>query len=375
MPENKKLYYRPFANNQLNSRISSVFPEVKWEIKWKSALDPFLPSRFVLLYKDKYLILQGYGWWKLFDLNGELLQAEKLGDSDIVIDEINDMVYSFDGSGFFNAFNIPINNPAIKVFVNGTENRKRIFFAREDDYLLIASLEKAKDPHRITKFLYASCESYLLSNPPEIKNRIWSSSEINSLDSDVTKIVAALNKGNFIYAIKNQIIITDLELNVKNIIERSFWPVSLSLDEKDRIYLLALTEDNTYHLWILSFDGQLILDLNLPEISSNIEIPPIISSKNNILLSATNRIIAFNELGKLLWDSFTTGTIGGIVTTANEFLIVSEGNLLSAFNESGERKPIYNFIDEVLTTPPVLTDNKEIFVATQNNLCCLTPKT
>ncbi len=229
--------------------------------------------------------------------------------------------------------------------------------------------------HRAAKFTFASCESYLLSNPPIIRNRILFSNEINRLDYNVKRIAAALNDNNFIYAIQNKVIIADLELNIRNIIEKSLLPVSLSLDEADKIYIIVQAEDNFYHLWILTTEGQLLFDRKLPEISSIIEIPPIISYEHKVFLAFPDRLLSFSKSGELMWDTFTAGIIGGAIITENEFLIVAEGNLLTAFNRSGKRKLIYNFKDETLTTPPVLTINKEIFVATRDYIYCLVPQT
>jgi hypothetical protein len=372
--EDQSLYCRPFANSQLNSRLPVELTGNEWEIKWKSELDPFSPSKFILLLNDKYIIVQGIGCWRLFDTNGKMLSLSNSGDSDIVLDEVRNLLYSFDRSGFFETFNVPPDQPSFKVFTRGKGDRKRVFFARENDNLVIASLKKVKSPHEKGGFKFATCESYLLSNPPAINKRILSAKTISYLDYTAPGIVAALNGDNFVYSIKNKIFISDLELNTKNVIDEKFIPVLISLDEMNRIYLLIISEDKSNHLWIISTDGELVTDIRLPEISSEINIPPVISYDHKSFLVFKNQIFCFSYTGEPLWQTMSAGKIGGAIITANEFLLVSEGNLVMALNETGERKFIYDFSIEQVITPPVLTENNEILVATQNFLYCLSVK-
>ncbi len=142
MLENEHFYFRPFANNQLNSRLSVPYMDYKWQVKWSSNLDPFFPSKFIMIFKDKYLVIQGNGWWKLFDLDGKLLKSTGLGNSDIIIDEENNFVYSFDRFGFFDILNLTLMEQSNKVFVNGTSIGKEYFLPEKTIFYWLQVLRK-----------------------------------------------------------------------------------------------------------------------------------------------------------------------------------------------------------------------------------------
>ena len=64
----------------------------------------------------------------------------------------------------------------------------------------------------------------------------------------------------------------------------------------------------------------------------------------------------------------------GANISSNNFLLTPEGDLLFAIDENGNRNFIYKFEKEKLCTPPLITPESELFIATKNYLYCLKPQ-
>ena len=99
------LYTRPYANDEINSRVPAVISDKLWEIKWQTEVDPFFPAKFILTAGDNFII-QASGRWYLLNSEGELTGKDFIGNSDIVFDSERKLFYYADRFGQIAAVNL-----------------------------------------------------------------------------------------------------------------------------------------------------------------------------------------------------------------------------------------------------------------------------
>jgi hypothetical protein len=372
LPENT--YTRAYADELANSRIPVKISDKLWEIKWQLKVDPFFPPDFILTAKSQFIAL-GAGRWHLIDSEGKLLTTEFFGNSSVIFDPAYSLVYFADRFGQIAAVKLPSNEKLFSMQVNGLEDVERKFLYRNDGIFLIADKIENKNPHNPSpnKFIYI--ESYAIDDPPVIENgNLASFKELNHVNYPAGNVTAAAYKDIFVYAIEDKLIITGLNLKVQSEYEGKFKPVTLSLDESGRIYLTVINNENKLALWVMTQQGELLVDTVIPVEGQLNSIPPVISFNHDIFLIFKDRVFSYREDGKLKWQTLTDGNTAGAVVTSNNKLLLSEGSMINELDETGERQPIFQFPGEVLTSPPVITSENEIIAATEGNIYLLRPK-
>jgi hypothetical protein len=78
-----------------------------------------------------------------------------------------------------------------------------------------------------------------------------------------------------------------------------------------------------------------------------------------------------NPEGVLISVNNLTDNCPGGSIALNGYILVPEGNILTAMESDGHRNFIYKFEEEQLFTPPILTPQNEIYIASKNFLYCL----
>jgi hypothetical protein len=76
------------------------------------------------------------------------------------------------------------------------------------------------------------------------------------------------------------------------------------------------------------------------------------------------RILSVAPDGKLNWMRAASGAIVGAAVSADDLLITSEGNALTAWDAEGQRRVLYEFAGETLATAPAMTPDGDLLVAT-----------
>jgi outer membrane protein assembly factor BamB len=137
------------------------------------------------------------------------------------------------------------------------------------------------------------------------------------------------------------------------------------------IYLVVFHEERL-NLWLVNSDGEKAYAVELPKEVGNIYYPPIIGYDHRVYLLSDKRLMAFNSRGDFIWEYKTQSEIAGAVITADNQLLLTIGSELGAFEANGRYKMLYEFEGESLQTPPTLTSNSELLVASRSNFYCLT---
>ena len=368
------LYTRPYADNELNSRSPVFISNKLWDIKWQTAIDPFFPGKFILTAGSNFII-QAADRWYLLDSEGELKGKDFIGNSDIVFDPERKLFYYADRFGNISAINLSSAKRLFSMQVHGLEDVERKYFCRIDHNFLLAEKSENKNPHDPSPLSFIYLEVYAVDDPPIVENgNLTSYKELSHTYYYTDQVVAASDLKHFVYSIENKLIIAGPNLKTEAEFEDEFRPVTLSLDESGRIYMTVINNQNKLALRVISADGNLLVDTEIPVEDQLNSIPPIIGYDHGIYIVFDNQVFSFTENGNLKWQTFTDGKTGGAIVTLDNRLLLSEGSTISQFDENGERQFIFQFPGEKITTSPVITKNKDIIVTTEGNIYLLVPR-
>jgi len=369
-------YFRPFANQQLNSRLAVALPETAWEIRWKAELGQGFLTTFVLQAVDRFMVQQE-GAWQLFNFEGANLGRGARGEGDVVVDPINRLFYFCDNSGLITAGDLSNGNEKFAMFAYFGKGFRRTVISRFDKKMMILSLElPVMSAREYRNPEYAIIEVQDAGNiaAKDEDGILTSAHRVASLMSRTRPFLMAVNENTLALATLNHVFLANAQLHITANFQEEFTPLAVSLDEATRIYLIVRTKEDRRVLWVLTPKGEQIVNVDIPVIPGEAYTPPIVGYDHNIYLTLKDRILAIDQQGKVLWRQHAGGTIGGAVVTADDQLLVAAGSAITAFDAKGERKLLHFFEGETLSTPPILTDQGVLLVASQRQLYCLAPK-
>lgn len=376
--ENQTNYLTQYLNPQRNSRLNSIFPDSKlWEIKWRTELNSDeIPGH--ILFNDERIIIQYESGWQLFDTSGKHITEGIRAEGDILIDKAENIFYINDPTGFIEAIDIITGKTIFYVHPYfGKGFKKSVMFSDGNKILCISNELPIITHDSPTEFPETTLfEIIELENSRETDDdKILSSTkQLAHLFCKTSRFIAAFHDSTIILAVPNHIYFIDAKLNVTKDLCENFIPLEMSIDEDMRIYLLAeIIEDDKIiktALWIIDSVGNLISDVEINPLRNDFLTPPVIDFEHNVFIRYEDRILAIEPYGSVLWEQNIQKPLSGF-NSAKNYLLTSEGNILTALDKNGERKFIHHFEDEELTTAPLLTNSNEILVTTQNFLYCL----
>jgi hypothetical protein len=151
----------------------------------------------------------------------------------------------------------------------------------------------------------------------------------------------------------------------------NFEPLSLSLDEASGTYLIVRENDHLA-LWRLNEEGERFFSYALAPGTQTGFIPPVVGYDHRVYLLTTEHVIALGPAGETLWKRTVVGKAGGAAVTVDGHLLLTAGPQLSAYDAEGRRAILANFGEDLLSTPPGLTEKGDLLVASNRYLYCLT---
>ena len=375
LPQDKSGYLRPFANQSLNSRLTTALPEGNWEILWRTDIDETLHSTFALQAAGRILLQQETSW-QLFDHNGTAISWGGRGDGDLVIDAANGLFYHCHHLGFMSAVDLFTGEQRFLISACLGKGFQRTLVSKYDRRVVILSSElpvmsgdNERDPE------YTFVEAQELRDPPRTDedNVLTSARTVSTLTSRTMPLLTAARDGGLVIAVPDHVFLIDENMRITADLQSEFTPLAMSLDEAGRIYLIVHTEEEKNALWVLTPDGERVVDTAVPMMDNNTYTPPMVGYDHRVYIMLGDRILAINPEGEEIWSQYV-GAAAGACITANDQLLVSAGNIVSAFDAQGERKFLCYFPDETLATPPVLTRRGRLIVASRSHLYCLKPR-
>jgi hypothetical protein len=195
--------------------------------------------------------------------------------------------------------------------------------------------------------------------------------EIADLARASSLLLGAMQADTVLLATHDRIFFADLAGELNTALAGTFAPVSMSLDETGRMYLVVESEGRQ-SLWLLTQAGERLYAFAMPE-GHKASHPPIIGYDHSVYLLAGGQIICVAPDGNPRWLKSAAGRTGGAVVTADDQLLVSEGNEVAAYGVRGDRRLVHRF-EEQLVTAPIIIDGDRILVASDRRLFCLMPQ-
>jgi len=370
-PDDDFAYLRPYGNDQLNSRAATQLTQDPWRPLWNVDLDDHLDPRFILS-DGENILLQGDSRWQLFDMTGRALKIGGLGSSGMVLDPKYKLFYLMDGLGYLSAWHLADGRLSFLIGVDFGNHFFRSFIRRRANSLIVTGVERRIVPEGPPP-QNSLLQIIDLGEPPKVeKDFILSSFKTRvSYMRRSRRLLASCFNDTLVCATENNIYLADLDGNMKKAFTGTFIPLALSLDEGKRIYLIVLDQAGKYALWVVTEEGEQVLEGPLPNPPEHEFISPLVGYDHRIFVMLEARILALNLKGESPWSAYTAGPIAGALVTADDRLLVTEGSYLMAYDRKGERRPLQTFEGETLRTQPLLTKQGLLFVATAEKLYCL----
>jgi hypothetical protein len=162
----------------------------------------------------------------------------------------------------------------------------------------------------------------------------------------------------------------DWDLTIRHGLEAGFDPVTMSLDEAGRIYLVVKIDGRNV-LWLVTPEGGLLYAFEFQPGSPPPDYPPIIAYDHSVYLVSGAQILALGPDGKLNWTRAANSTVKGGFVTPDQLLVVTEGDSITSWNAQGRRTVLFSTGGDMLQTPPVLAPAGELLAASETRLYCL----
>jgi hypothetical protein len=366
-------YMRPFANEQLNSRVQQPLPAGSWAPRWQAELGYDLHPAFILLGGGRILV-QGLRQWRLFDGEGKPVASGDVGPSDVFLDAEHSLFYLADRHGFVAARRLSDGTEAFVLSAYFGTAFQRTAVARRGQHLTIASVERPVDPHGEHEPNLSVIEVQDLGDPLEVSEtgHLRSAKRVTNLMRPTVLFLTALQNETLAIATRNWIYLADKDLEIRTALQGEFVPIALSLDESMRMYLVVESEEQR-RLWAVTPNGEKMV-LPLPAEFQAAAVPPIVGYDHRIYMVSRGDAMAVSQEGKLVWQRPAGGAIGGAVVTADNQLLVAAGSEVAAFDAEGKRRVLWASGGEELKTPPVLNAKGELLVASDGHLFSLASK-
>jgi hypothetical protein len=363
-------YFRPFANEQRNSRVSRPLPPGNWKVLWQADLPLDAMPSFVLQASNRAMIL-GSSAWFLYDRAARLITTVAVGPGDVVLDPDRLLFYHSDPSGLLVARRF--NDAAVdfRFFPMFASGYRRELISRNDQRILVVSTElpqMVKGPIRQPDLTVIEVQD--LGNPIRVdEDRLLGSVEQTAvLFSRTVPLVTAQGKDSLAVAVPGHVYLISRELKITADLAGDFRPIALSRDESDRIYLLAQS-GTRYSLWLITSRGERLMAWDAPQGLKFQSAPPIVGYDHRVYLLADDRVLSLSLEGQVAWEFLARKRVAGGIITSDDRLIASIGSMVVAFDATGEATILQSLSDD-LVTPPILTENGELLVASSGRLYC-----
>jgi len=361
-----------FVNEKRNSRVGSrldlpLSGPIAFELRWRADLLPTLEPYGLLATVDR-VIIYGTTQWQLFDMHGRCIERVPLGSSSITLDPSQSLIYAADVFGRIVAYSLDNGQPAFSMLLNHGKDFAYPFLVRKGHRIISTGVEIPRDPSEPSPER-TNIEITELHNPSARKswNEPGGPLVLYELIRKSLRAEAAFSDDTLVLASDDRVYLFNLDLQLQRAITDTFLPVNISLDEAMNIYLIIYAK-GSYALWLLKPNGERVYTFEFPPGVKGPRIPPIVGYDHTVYLVTDHQILSVAMDGKLNWMQSAHGDIAGAVITADDQLLVTEGNSLVAWDTVGERRVLFTFPDLNIATPPVLLPGGEILVASAKQL-------
>jgi hypothetical protein len=364
---------RIFCNASMNSRLPGAAPAKALKIRWQAPFAPsFQPSN--VLQDGNRVLAYGGAVFRLFDVtDGKLIVEGRTGSSGMVLDSDHGLFYFVDGNGYLTAHRL--SDGGQEFALSPSPKDAWPFIARRGSMLFNLAVELPQ-PWKNQPPNSAILEHFDLPDTFQLDDKIilnLTGSAALYLGTAAVKI--AMGKESVVLGLPGSILLSSIDLHPTATLDGDFVPQALSLDELGRIHLvvrssLNTSAENAYTaLWVLTPSGQRTAKVIFkPEYGAPFG-QPIIGYDHRIFLLHSG-LSAYDAHGDFLWERWPKARVAGAGITSDGQLLVTAGDL-SAYDEKGERRLLFMLPGVSLVTPPAMSANGEIFVASKDTVYCL----
>lgn len=368
-------YARPFGTDRQDSRVDVDLPALDWKVEWRLDLEGRYAPQFILDGGDR-LFMQS-GDWRILDLTGQPVSKDglRLGPGRAVI--ADGLVHIVDTNGFISAYALADGQKSFSVLPALGEAQVRPFIARRGAALIAVGTELARNPHSTQVPTASLLQRIGLGDPirADASGLIQSVTDDTVLHIDRQPLVAAMSGDTVVVAVPGHLLHVKETLEVAAVFaDARINPVSLSVDEALRSYVVVDTgHASPRALWVIDAEGGVPFHVPLPADMKGAVLPPLVARDHRVFVVSNERVVALDAAGKLLWQRVPSGPVGGAIVTGDGQLLVAEGERIMRYALDQDHRLI-DLQGEVLTTPPTLTPDGRIYVASKQRLFCLTPQ-
>lgn len=360
----------PYINNNQNSLSPNSVNGSSFGIKWQTALNPDYESRYIIAKGDRIIIEATF--WQLYNLDGKMLIQDKIGMSHVVMNDVAKSFYYVNAGGELVARHYEDGKFKFATLLPDADEYVRPVILFNNNIFTISGIERELDPHGHHKPSKSSVTNIdatkLLKNDYNANNDF--AKRLGTLYIPSQKSVVAGSGKSLSVAYPDNILLVNNELKVTAQLTGHFSPVSISRDEAGNIVLLN-DNDEGRSIWLITENGERIFS---SAVNDAIIFPPIVGSHHRLFVPCKKGIFVIENDGKQHLNYVIKNAFKGATATADDKLLVSDGNELVLFEKNGESKLLFDFGNEQILTSPVITNGGDILVATKRFLYCLTAK-
>lgn len=365
---------RRFANDGMSSRLPAELPSGAFRLAWQVDLDERFPATSVLCHGNR-ILTHGALRWDLRDSRGRPIKDGPAGAGDVRLAPEHACFYTVDRSGFLCAFGERGEGLDFQSPLLFADKYMRHFIAVHRRRVTIAGVEVPQSAHEDpdTAPRESIVESFEIPEPPPVDETglLESTTAAANLIMDTLRLLPASADGWLALAAPDTLLLLDPMLEVRIAVASAFEPIAMSMDERRGLYL-AVRAGERDQLWRLGERGELYFAFGIPRGVGEILCPPVVGFDHTAHLVSEQMIVAVDQLGNLRWARPAQARFLGAFTTANDRLLVTDGNEIAAYDERGQRHTLYDLPGESFTSPAVLNEHGEILVLCGNRLLCLT---
>ena len=360
-------YTRAFSSPAQNSRTPGSVTSGKWSIHWQAPLDS---EGAAVLFAGDRILVQRAGGWTLFDAKGKQIAEEAGGRAAITIDTNAGMFYSLGAGNSFQA--IGLNDGVLRFAVPLGHNEAFAWplLLRSGKRLVAVGTEQRMfSPKGLapTKSLIQAIEvgSPAQLSPYKILLSVDSQTDLVFNDPRMAPVA----NGEVIWAVlPNLLVRTSPTQNIDGAWSDTFEPQFASADERGSLYLVVSIAERR-ELWIITPEGKRVARTELKPEHRTAFISPAVGYDHRVYITTPQLIAAFSPDGKHLWDCPIDGGIKGLSVTTDGKLVVAAGSRIHVVDSVGKSSELLD-VGQAVTTPPVLTAQNELILATESKVIC-----
>lgn len=366
---------RPWVNDRRNGRLPVALPEGAWSPRWALPLQGGGRSRFVLHDGDRVVLLKELGF-TLATLEGKRLRDGATAGHDAFLDSPLGSLFTLDSSGAITVTSLVDGVTHGLIPQNGGAQYGRTFLSRRGWTLLTVATElpiggDEDDPEPEESMVEAlQVRDFQAVDEDGLLDGV---ATVASLHRTTLNLQAAMTDDRLVVATRDRLFVFDESLAITGGVMGEFDPLGFSLDEADRAYVFASGAQG-HALFVTHLDGRCVRSVTMPDWLTALIAPPVVTHAHDVVLAARQAVVSLDQ-GAIVASASSTEGFAGVSVTLDDQLLLADGPRVLALQlhdakASAPRVLLELDAGEAIDTPPVLTPEGLLLVASSKTLYC-----